>query len=226
MKTVAIIVAGGQGKRMGRPKQFIKIAGKPMLAWTVDAFQRTKAIDGIILVVTPDQEDLAKKIKASKIIAVVAGGRQRQDSVRNGLAALPKGVQIVLIHDGARPAVEAATINGTIRAAREHGAAIAAVPLKDTIKLVNRREAKILKTLDRSEMWAAQTPQTFTVPVINKAYETLKHDVTDDAAAVERLGIPVFIVTDSYANLKVTSPEDIFIMEAILKGRKQGNRDV
>ena len=220
MKTVAIIVAGGTGKRMGRPKQFIKIAGKPMLAWTVDAFQRTKAIDGIILVVAPDQLDLAAKIKAAKIIAVVPGGRQRQDSVRNGLAALPKGVQIVLIHDGARPAVEAATINGTIKAAKEHGAAIAAVPLKDTIKLVNRREAKILKTLDRSEMWAAQTPQTFTVPVINKAYETLKHDVTDDAAAVERLGIPVTIVADSYANLKVTTPEDIFIMEAILKGRK------
>ena len=220
MKTVAIIVAGGQGKRMGRPKQFIKIAGKPMLAWTVDAFQRTKAIDGIILVVAPDQLDLAAKIKAAKIIAVVPGGRQRQDSVRNGLAALPKGVQIVLIHDGARPAVEAATINGTIKAAKEHGAAIAAVPLKDTIKLVNRREAKILKTLDRSEMWAAQTPQTFTVPVINNAYETLHHDVTDDAAAVERLGIPVFIVTDSSANLKVTTPDDLHIMEAILKGRE------
>jgi 2-C-methyl-D-erythritol 4-phosphate cytidylyltransferase len=219
MKTVAIIVAGGQGKRMGRPKQFLKIAGKPMLAWTVDAFQRTKAIDGIILVVAPDQLDLAAKIKAAKIIAVVPGGRQRQDSVRNGLAALPKGVQIVLIHDGARPAVSAATINGTIKAAKEHGAAIAAVPLKDTIKQVNRREARIVKTLDRSELWAAQTPQTFTVPVINKAYETLKHDVTDDAAAVERLGIPVKIVMDSYANLKVTMPEDLAIMEAILKGR-------
>jgi 2-C-methyl-D-erythritol 4-phosphate cytidylyltransferase len=219
MKTVAIIVAGGQGKRMGRPKQFLKIAGKPMLAWTVDAFQRTKAIDGIILVVAPDQLDLAAKIKAAKIIAVVPGGRQRQDSVRNGLAALPKGVQIVLIHDGARPAVSAATINGMIKAAKEHGAAIAAVPLKDTIKQVNRREARIVKTLDRSELWAAQTPQTFTVPVINKAYETLKHDVTDDAAAVERLGIPVKIVMDSYANLKVTMPEDLAIMEAILKGR-------
>jgi 2-C-methyl-D-erythritol 4-phosphate cytidylyltransferase len=219
MKTVAIIVAGGQGKRMGRPKQFIKIAGKPMLAWTVDAFQRTKAIDGIILVVAPDQLDYGAKIKASKIIAVVPGGRQRQDSVRSGLTALPKGVQIVLIHDGARPAVSAATINGTIKAARQHGAAIAAVPLKDTIKQVARREMQIVKTLDRSELWAAQTPQTFTVPVINKAYETLEHDVTDDAAAVERLGIPVTIVMDSYANLKVTTPEDLSIMAAILKGR-------
>ena len=140
MKTVAIIVAGGTGKRMGGPKQFIKLAGKPMLAWTVDAFQRNKAIDGIILVVTPDQLDLAAKIKASKIIAVVPGGRQRQDSVRNGLAALPKGVQIVLIHDGAAGGGSRDYQRKPIKAAKEHGAAIAAVPLKDTIKLVNRRE--------------------------------------------------------------------------------------
>ena len=219
MKTVAIIVAGGQGKRMGQPKQFLKIAGKPMLAWTVDAFQRTKAVDGIILVVAPDQLALAKKIKAAKVIAVVPGGKQRQDSVRSGLAALPKGVQLVLIHDGARPAVSADTINGTIKAAKQHGAAIAAVPLKDTIKRVARREARVVETLNREELWAAQTPQTFTVPVIMKAYETLKHDVTDDAAAVERLGIPVTIVMADYTNLKVTTPEDLPIMAAILKGR-------
>ena len=222
MKTIAIIVAGGQGKRMGRPKQFLKIAGKPMLAWTVDAFQRVKAIDGIILVVAPDQQTAAARIKASKILAIVPGGKQRQDSVRNGLAVLPPGAQIVLIHDGARPAVSAETINGTIRAARQHGAAIAAVPLKDTIKQVARRDPRIVKTLDRSELWAAQTPQTFTMPVIKKAYEQPVHDVTDDAAAVERLGIPVQIVMGSSANLKVTTPEDLSIMEAILKGRKQG----
>ena len=222
MKTVAIIVAGGQGKRMGRPKQFIKIAGKPMLAWTVDAFQRVKAVDGIILVITPDQEVLAKKIKSSKIIAIVPGGKQRQDSVRNGLAALPKGVQFVLIHDGARPAVLAATINGTIKAARQHGAAIAAVPVKDTIKRVASRELRVVDTLDREGLWAAQTPQTFTVPLIKKAYEQLKHDVTDDAGVVEKFGIPVKIVMGSYSNLKVTIPEDLSIMAAILKGRRQG----
>jgi 2-C-methyl-D-erythritol 4-phosphate cytidylyltransferase len=219
MKTVAIIVAGGQGKRMGRPKQFIKIAGKPMLAWTVDAFQRVKAVDGIILVVTPDQQALAAKIRASKIIAIVPGGKQRQDSVQSGLAALPKGVQIVLIHDGARPAVLATTINGTIKAARQHGAAIAAVPVKDTIKRVARRELRIINTLEREGLWAAQTPQTFTVPLIKKAYEQLKHDVTDDAAVVEKFGIPVQIIMGSYSNLKVTTPEDLAIMGTILKGR-------
>ncbi len=219
MKTVAIIVAGGQGKRMGQPKQFLKIAGKPMLAWTVDAFQKVKAVDGIIIVVSEDQLSLAKKIKSSKIIAVVPGGKQRQDSVKNGLAALPAGVQIVLIHDGARPAVLAETINATIRAARQHGAAIAAVPVKDTIKRLANNTSRISETVDRHGLWAAQTPQTFTTALIVKAYEQLKHDVTDDAAAVEKFGIPVEVVMGAYSNLKVTVPDDIPVMAAILKGR-------
>ncbi len=219
MKTVAIIVAGGQGKRMGQPKQFLKIAGKPMLAWTVDAFQRVKAVDGIILVVAPGQEPQAKRIKASKIIAVVPGGKQRQDSVRNGLAVLPKGVQIVLIHDGARPAVLAETINATIRAAKQHGAVIAAVPVKDTIKRLANNTSRISETVDRHGLWAAQTPQTFTAALIKKAYEQLKQDVTDDAAAVEQFGIPVEVVMGSYSNLKVTTPDDLPVMAAILKGR-------
>jgi len=219
MKTVAIIVAGGVGKRMGQPKQFLKIAGKPMLAWTVAAFQRVKAVDGIILVVAQDQLDLAEKIKASKIIAVVPGGKLRQDSVRNGLAALPKGVQVVLIHDGARPAVLAETINATIREAKQHGAAIAAVPVKDTIKRVAKHEARVTETVDRDGLWAAQTPQTFTVALIKKAYEQLKHNVTDDAAAVEMFGIPVRVVMGSYTNLKVTTPDDLPVAAALLKGR-------
>lgn len=219
MKTVAIIVAGGVGKRMGQPKQFLKIAGKPMLAWTIDAFQRVKAVDGIILVAAQDQLAQAKKLKASKIIAVVPGGKQRQDSVKNGLAALPQGVQIVLIHDGARPAVLAETINATIREAKQHGAAIAAVPVKDTIKRVARHESRVSETIDRNGLWAAQTPQTFTTALIKKAYEQLKHDVTDDASAVEQFGIPVRVVTGSVSNLKVTTPDDLPIAAAILKGR-------
>ncbi|MBN3033255.1 MAG: 2-C-methyl-D-erythritol 4-phosphate cytidylyltransferase [Candidatus Saganbacteria bacterium] len=225
MKIIAIIVAGGQGKRMGQPKQFIRIAGKPMLAWTVDALQKVKAIDGIILVVTPGQEAAAKRLKGSKVIAVVPGGRERQDSVRNGLAALPKGAQIVLIHDGARPAVGAATINDTIRAAKQHGAAIAAVPVKDTLKKIRkskfeiRKVMTVMETVARNEYWAAQTPQTFTAGLIKKAYEHLKHNVTDDAAAVENLGVPVAIVMGAYNNLKVTTPEDLPVMAAILKGR-------
>jgi 2-C-methyl-D-erythritol 4-phosphate cytidylyltransferase len=219
MKTVAIIVAGGRGKRMGGPKQFLKINGKPMLAWTVNVFQQAKAINGIILVVAPEQLALAKKIKASKIISIIPGGARRQDSVRNGLAALPKGAQLVLIHDGARPAVSSLIISKTIKEARQHGAAIAAVPVKDTIKRSSGRDKTILQTLDRSELWSAQTPQTFTVPIIKKAYENLGNNVTDDAMAVERLGIPVKIVMGAYENFKVTTPEDLVVMATILKGR-------
>ncbi|OGB90829.1 2-C-methyl-D-erythritol 4-phosphate cytidylyltransferase [candidate division WOR-1 bacterium RIFCSPHIGHO2_01_FULL_53_15] len=219
MKTIAIIVAGGRGKRLGRPKQFLKINGKPMLAWTVNAFQQVKSIDGIIIVAAADQLALAKKIRASKVIAIVAGGARRQDSVRHGLAALPKGAQIVLIHDGARPAVTSIVINKSIKAAREYGAAIAAVPVKDTLKIVDRRSSVVSETFDRDTIWAAQTPQTFTAPVIKKAYERLEHDVTDDAMAVEQLGIPVRIVMGSYENIKVTTPEDLAVVGIILKGR-------
>jgi 2-C-methyl-D-erythritol 4-phosphate cytidylyltransferase len=223
MKNVAIIVAGGKGKRMGGPKQFLQINGKPMLAWTIDVFQRTKAVNAIILVVAEEQLAQAKRLKASKIIAVVAGGRERQDSVRNGLAAVPQGAQIVLIHDGARPAVTPELINDSLKAVRDCGAAIVGVPVKDTIKKVQYHGPKIIEseTIDRSGLWAAQTPQTFTAPIIKKAYDRLKENVTDDAMAVEKLGIKVKMVMGSYENLKVTTPEDLKIMAVILKGRSK-----
>ncbi|MCU0641495.1 MAG: 2-C-methyl-D-erythritol 4-phosphate cytidylyltransferase [Candidatus Margulisbacteria bacterium] len=223
MKNIAIIVAGGKGKRMGEPKQFLKLAGKPMLAWTVDVFQRTKAVDGIILVVAADQLTLAKRLRADKIIAVVPGGKERQDSVRNGLAVLPKETQVVIIHDGARPAVTPDLINDTLKEVRDCGAAIVGVPVKDTIKKVHHHGPKVIEseTIDRAGLWAAQTPQTFTAPIIRKAYDQLKEAVTDDAMAVEKLGIKVKMVMGSYTNLKVTTPEDIQIMTAILKGRQK-----
>jgi 2-C-methyl-D-erythritol 4-phosphate cytidylyltransferase len=222
MKKIAIIVAGGKGRRMGGPKQFIKINGKPMLAWTVGVFQRTKAIDGIILVVEEKQLPLAKKIRASKIIAIVPGGKERQDSVRSGLSALPEGTQVVVIHDGARPAVTPELINDTLREVRDSGAVIVGVPIKDTVKKVNFHGPKIIEgaTVDRSGLWAAQTPQTFTAPIITKAYEQLKENVTDDAMAVEKAGIKVRLIKGDYENIKVTTPADLKIMAAILKGRR------
>jgi len=223
MKIVAIIVAGGRGKRMGEPKQFLKINGKPMLAWTVAAFQNVKAIDGIILVVAPEQLAQAKRIKASKIIAIVPSGAKRQDSVRNGLAVLPEKTQIVLIHDGARPAVTADLINHSLKMVRETGAVVVGVPVKDTIKKIKHQGSKILdvETIDRRELWAAQTPQTFTAPIIKKAYERLGEEVTDDGMAVEKIGLPVRMVMGSYENIKVTTPEDLNIMAAILKRRRK-----
>jgi 2-C-methyl-D-erythritol 4-phosphate cytidylyltransferase len=220
MKTVAIIVAGGRGKRMGRPKQFIKIAGKPMLEWTVGAFQRSKVIDGIILVVAKEQMPLTNKLKFSKILKIVAGGKERQDSVRSGLEALPGTAEIVAIHDGARPMVTPGLIEDSIKAAKKYGAAIVGVPVKDTVKVASRKELVVNRTVDRSGLWAAQTPQTFKVSVIKKAYANLKEIVTDDAMAVEKAGFPVKMVRGSYKNIKITTPEDLITGEAFLRKEK------
>ncbi|MFH1386529.1 MAG: 2-C-methyl-D-erythritol 4-phosphate cytidylyltransferase [bacterium] len=217
MKNIVIIVAGGQGKRMGKPKQFLRIAGKPMLDWTVAAFQKCKEIDGIVLVVSEEQLALAKKIKAGKIIAIIPGGKERQDSVRNGLAELPASTEIVAIHDGARPGVSVETIERSIDEAKKLGAIVVGVPVKDTVKKVMSNGERVMGTLNRNELWAAQTPQTFQVEIIKKAYDKLTENVTDDAMAVEKLGIPVKMVMGEYTNIKVTTPEDLSIMASILK---------
>lgn len=218
VKTVALIVAGGQGKRMGGPKQFLLIAGRPMLRWTVEAFSRSPLIDGIIIVVDEKQLKRPGRWAGKKLIQVVPGGRERQDSVRNGLAALPQGAEIVVIHDGARPAITPALIAATVQAAKNTGAAIAAIPVKDTIKKVVNGK-RIALTLDRSGLWQAQTPQAFRREVIEKAYAKLKSPVTDDAAAVEKLGLPVEIVVGLSDNIKVTTPDDLNLMALILKRR-------
>ncbi|MBI5079028.1 2-C-methyl-D-erythritol 4-phosphate cytidylyltransferase [Candidatus Saganbacteria bacterium] len=222
MKTIAIIVAGGEGRRMGRRKQFLRIAGKPMLEWTLSAFQKAKIIDGIILVAAKEQFPLAKKLCFSKIIEVVEAGAERQDSVKNGLKGLPESVEIVVIHDGARPGVKEDMIDRSVRAARKWGAAVVGVPVKDTVKkILNskseiRNNVEIIRTIDRDDLWVAQTPQAFRVSIIKKAYAKLRGEVTDDAMAVEKLGLPVKMIMGSYANLKVTTLEDMRIMEGIL----------
>lgn len=229
MKIIAIIVAGGKGKRMGKPKQFLKIAGRPMLEWTLSAFQKSEIVDGIVLVVAKGQMGAAKKLRFSKTIKIVEGGSERQDSVRKGLAVLPEGTEIVAIHDGARPAVTVSIIEKSIRAARRFGAAIVGVPLKDTIKqttntkkqTTNNTKTSIINTLNRERLWAAQTPQVFRKEIILRAYRKSCAGATDDAMRVERMGIPVKIVIGDYENLKVTTPEDLQIMETILRNRRK-----
>ena len=220
MKNVAIIVAGGKGRRMGKPKQFIKIAGKPMLAWTLSAFQRSKLVDGIVLVVSEDQVKLAKRLDQKKVIAIVSSGKERQDSVRNGLAHIPGSAETFLIHDGARPAVSQRLISESIKEAESFGAVVAAVPVKDTIKQITNNGTIIEKTLDRNLLWAAQTPQVFKAEIIKAAYAKLNENVTDDGMAVEKIGIQVRIVMGDYINIKVTTPEDLLVMGSIL--RKKG----
>lgn len=219
MKVIAIIVAGGRGKRMGRDKQFLPIAGRPMLSWTVDAFAKAKIVDGIILVVARHNLAKARKIRSKKILAVVESGPERQDSVQNGLKALPASAEIVLIHDGARPAVSEAIISASVKAAQRHGAAVVGVPVKDTVKRVTGDGQRIKETLNRQELWAAQTPQTFQASTILNAYAKIKGLCTDDSMVVELAGLPVVMVMGSYQNIKVTTPEDLDYIAKVLKRR-------
>ena len=220
MKTVAIIVAGGQGKRMGRPKQFLAIAGKPMIEWTLSAFQKSKVVDGVIVVVAENDLSRARRLRFSKIIDVVAGGKERQDSVRNGLRALPSAAEIVLVHDGARPAVTPKMIEAAVRGARRHGAVVLGVPVKDTTKKV-KPNAEIIETVNREDLWQAQTPQAFRASILKKAYARARGKFTDDAMLVEKLGLPVKMIMGSYKNIKVTAPEDLGMIGTFLKGGRK-----
>jgi len=216
MKTVAIIVAAGQGKRMGQPKQFLTIGEKPMLLWTLAAFDKTRVIDGIILVVNGEDVERAKKFGVSKLKKVITGGVKRKDSVYEGLKAVPPGAEVVAIHDGARPFVSSQIIEAAVAEAKASGAAIVGIPVTDTVKTVNNN--LVTGTLDRSGLWVAQTPQVFKKDIILRAYEEgwNRHEVTDDAMLVEKMGIPLKMVMGSPLNIKITSPDDLKIAEGIL----------
>ena len=226
--TSAIIPASGLGRRLGSypDKAFVPIAGQPLIAHTLAVFQECSEIDEIILLTRGSQVGAAEKLVHdrgfAKVKAVTAGGEVRQDSVRNGLAELSAGCELVAIHDGARPFITPEIIASSIEAAREDGAAIAAVPVTDTIK--SSLDGRFVSsTLDRKTLYAVQTPQTFQRKVIESAYERAYADSyfgTDDASLVERLGMPVRIVEGSYENVKVTTPADIVVAEAIASSRQ------
>lgn len=220
MRTVAIITAAGYGKRMGRPKQFLEIGGKAILERTLSVFESAKVIDSVILVVNSEDVEQGKAFGFRKLDQVVAGGKERQDSVLNGLRALPADVQLVVVHDGARPFITVAMIEQAVAEAEKFGAVVVGVPLVDTIKKVESRELKVESSLDRRELWAAQTPQVFRKDIILKAYEEWagKLRVTDDAMLVEKMGVPVKMALGSYRNIKITTPEDLRLAEAMLKG--------
>jgi 2-C-methyl-D-erythritol 4-phosphate cytidylyltransferase len=219
-KVGVIVVAAGAGRRMGSAdKIFIPLSGKPLLAHTLDAFQSCSAIDNIILVLPEGRLDegrrLIKDYSLSKVKDVCPGGERRQDSVKAGLQRLT-GCQWVMIHDGARPCVRQNTIEDALKAARDSGAAIPAVPVSDTIKVVSADQF-VQKTLLRDRLWTVQTPQVFRFDIISEAHSKAKGGVTDDASLVERLGYKVKIFPGSPANIKVTTPDDIAIAEAIMK---------
>ena len=233
----AIILAGGSSKRMGEgiDKLMFQAAHHPLLAHVLLAFQQCKDIDEIVLVARKDRQanykNFAEKYRISKLVTVISGGIERQDSVWCGLQAISPHSQIVLIHDAARALVTTDIISKCICAARKTGAAIPAARLQDTIKRTiptstvsaNGSYPLIEATLDRLQLWAAQTPQTFQLDLIRRAYEPLIQKrivVTDDAAAVERLGHLVSIIETTASNLKITVHDDLVFAEAILSNRK------
>lgn len=222
-----IIVAAGSGRRMKMDinKQFIKLNKKEIIAHTIDVFYKNENIDEIIVCIKKEEEEIFKDRIINKYnfknIKIAYGGKERQDSIYNGLKCLNDKCDIVLIHDGARPFVDNRIINDSIKVARDKKAVVVGIPVKDTIKVVC--DGIINDTPKRDYLWAAQTPQVFEYKIIKKAYEKAYENNyygTDDSMLVENIGQKVTMIMGSYDNIKITSPEDIKIGEQILSLRK------
>ncbi len=225
-KTAAVIVAGGSGKRLpgAVSKQYLEIAGKPILLHTLEAFSQCSAIDQIVLVLPEAdiawfKEILRQRLSTQKCIRFVAGGNERQQSVYNGLKALGgKDIEIVCVHDGVRPFVSEDTIVESIRLARQCRAAVAGVPVKDTIKQVGQNQ-QVVQTPDRQVLWQVQTPQAFEFALLLQAHEKAMRDGytgTDDAMLVEHMGQAVKMSMGSYRNIKITTADDINYADFLL----------
>ena len=220
----AIVVAAGAGKRMaGTDKIFMPLAGKPLLAHTLGAFQSCTAVDDIVLVLPEDRLNDGRRLIAdhnlSKVKDVCPGGGRRQDSVEAGLKRL-SGYDWVMIHDGARPCVSQRIIEDALQAASDSGAAVPAIPVSDTVKTVSE-DLYVENTPSRERLWSVQTPQAFRSDIINEAYSKVQGDVTDDATLVENLGYRVRVFPGSRANIKVTTPDDLPVAESILKYKER-----
>lgn len=220
-KVGAVIIGAGNSQRIGTDKMFLPLAGKPLLAWSVDTCQECKSLDQIVIVLRKENLALGQRLAAergwSKVINICLGGIRRQDSVKIGIEQL-EDCEWVLIHDGARPFLTQGLIQDGLEAASETGSAIAAVPAKDTIKLAENGVVK--ETLQRRQLWAAQTPQVFRFDIIISAYEQITDEVTDDASLVEHLGYSVKLYPGSYDNIKITTPDDMELAEIIMRKRE------
>lgn len=223
MSVWAIVLAAGSGKRMGMqtPKQFLALAGKPVLVWTLDAFEKTACVDAVVLVTAKDQVDACRsQFATGKVRDVVVGGATRQDSVACGLRAVPDDVDVVAIHDGARAFITPEDITAVVTRAHEVGAAVLGTAVTDTVKRVDGDV--VVETLDRSVLRRVQTPQAFRADVIRRAHAEALHAGyvgTDDTALVERLGEAVEVVPGRADNVKITTPDDLDLGMSILAKR-------
>ena len=220
-----VIVSAGRGSRMKSDinKQFLKIGGKEVIAHTVERFYNNKNIGEIIIVVREDEKEFFQENIINKYgyknLKIAFGGKERQDSVYNGLQEVDKNCSIVLIHDGARPFVTNEIIEQSIECAQKYNCAIVGIPVKDTIKIVNENN-DVCNTPNRNTLWSIQTPQVFDYSLIMKAHEKAKNDKyygTDDSMLMEYLGYNVKVVEGSYDNIKITTPEDLKVAEEILR---------
>jgi 2-C-methyl-D-erythritol 4-phosphate cytidylyltransferase len=221
----AVIVAAGRGTRMGtaESKQYLLLQGKPIIVHTLEVFQQHELISEIVLVTGEEDIERCREwiqaYKLDKVTAVVSGGAERQHSVYRGLLKL--GTKWVMVHDGVRPFVHPREIEACYERARQIGASVLAVPVKDTIKQVDSG-GKVLSTPDRQSLWAIQTPQTFRLSDLLEAYEAAARDGflgTDDSSLAERAGISVSVVEGSYRNIKITTPDDLDFAEFTVRNR-------
>lgn len=226
-KSVALIPAAGMGKRMGASinKQYLLLDGLPIVARTIGVFESSPLIESIYLVIPADEipycrEHVIEACKFRKVVAIIPGGKERQNSVMNGLNAMREHVSdddVVLIHDGVRPLITENLLSESIKAARVHDGALVAVPVKDTIKTVH--DGIVSDTPPRESLWQAQTPQSFRFGKIFRAHQSAEAECffgTDDASLIERTGGKVHIIRGDYRNIKITTPEDLILAEAFL----------
>lgn len=223
----AVIVAAGSSSRMGQNKQWMSLLGQPVLLHTLQAFQQAQSIARLVVVTRPQDmervEELCRRHGVDKLDRVVRGGATRQQSVAAGIAALPSGLQVVSIHDGARPLITPELIDLCSGACLTRGAVALGVGVKDTIKQADG-QGKILATPDRAGLWAVQTPQTFLLERYRQALRQAEReglDCTDDCQLMERAGHSVFLLPGSYENIKITTPEDIAVAEALFLQRRK-----
>ena len=222
----AVIVAAGRGTRFGRPKQLVDVAGKPMVAWSIDAFASMPEVAELVVVTEPELLDQMEALVFPRVhhtvVRIVPGGPQRQDSVRHGIDALSTAIAGVMVHDGARPLIRTPDVRAGMRIVRPGIASLLATPVVDTIKIADA-DGKVTRTLDRSTLWAAQTPQFGTAKDMRRAHaDAVRHGLppaTDDAALLERAGLDVMIVEGSPENFKVTLPADLARAEMLLRER-------
>lgn len=221
--TTAIIVAAGKSERMGAAmdKAFLSLVNKPVVAWSLLAFERCPDIDRIVLVVRKDQllasKAVARMFGISKLLAIVPGGAKRQDSVKAGLDACDIDTRYVVVHDGARPCITSDVISEVVKAVKRVPAVTVGRRATDTVKRVEKGTT-VAATEDRAKLWAVQTPQAFQIKTLRAAYKDLgRKEITDDCQAVELIGEPVKIVENLKPNFKITTVEDLQIAGALLK---------